>query len=355
MIFSLVFRFLVVLLAMGKLYSNSIFIHPIAKTDTTVENANLASQDNPPQWNFFADMLFLKADEVATWALKIDFMPYTTSSGEPAVNFSETPKSVTFDWNFGVRTGLGYRFAGDRWDTRLYYTWFQTQGKDSSRASTTNANITSAFLGEWLTFGFASSAGRIHWHILLNTVDWELGRDCSISQGLSFRPYLGLKGAWVHQMVRSHWISTVLSHGISTKYKATENLKNNFWGVGPKGGVSTNWLLGSVKTHSFNLFADASVALLGGQWILKDIQKTSMNSEIAGINPSTWTATFMFYGLMGFSWDVQFNKDRSNVGVCVGYEFQYWYDQLKIFTFLEGTLHAALVLQGGMLDVHVNY
>lgn len=346
MIFSLVFRFLVVLLAIEKLYSENSFVHPIAKTDSKVNNTKFSDQNNPSQWNFFADMLLLKADEIATWALKVDFMPFTTSGGESAVRFSQTPKSVSFDWDFGIRAGLSYRFEGDRWDTRLYYTWFQTSGKDSSQANA-ESNITTALLGEWLTFGFASNAGHIQWHIVLNAIDWELGRDCPLSKGLSFRPYLGLKGAWINQTVHSQWTSK--------ENKATENLKNDFWGLGPKGGVNTNWYLGSVNDHSFNLFGDTSIALLGGNWTFKDLQKTSMNSSIKSINPSTWAATFMFYGLMGFSWDVMFNKNRSNFGVRVGYEFQYWHDQLKIFTFLEGTLHAALVLQGGMLDVHVNY
>jgi hypothetical protein len=342
LICALVIRFLVVMLVIGKLYAENYHI----TKDSKLENTKLSLQNNPSQWDFFADMLILKANEIATWALNVDFMPYTTSGGASAVNFSQTPKAVNFNWDVGVRAGLGYRFEGDRWDTRLYYTWFQTRGKDRSVAPNADADITTAFLGQWLTFGFASSSGHIQWNIHLNALDWELGRDSPVSKGLSFRPYVGLKGAWIDQTIHSQWISK--------GFKATENLKNDFWGLGPKGGVNTNWHLGSFNHHSFNLFGDVSLAVLGGRWSFKDIQKTSANSSIAGINPTTGAATFMFHGLMGFSWDVTFNK-QSNIGVRVGYEFQYWYDQLKVFTFLEGTLHAALVLQGGMLDVHANY
>lgn len=326
MIFSLVISFLIVLLTMGNLHSKT--------TD---------SQDTLSQWEFFADMLVLKADEIATWALPLDFMPQGTS----AVDFVQTTKSVEFGWDLGVRAGLNYRFAGDRWDTSLYYTRFQTQGKDHALAPNADADITTAFLGEWLTFGFVSSSGQIQWRILLNAIDAELGRDCPVSKYFSFRPYLGLKGAWIDQTIHSQWVSK--------EFRATENLKNDFWGLGPKAGVSTNWLLGSLKNHSFNLFGDASLALLSGRWTFQDIQKTFMHSSITGITDPVWAATFMFYGIMGVSWDVAFNKNRSHYGARVGYEFQYWHDQLKIFTFLEGTLHAALVLQGGMLDVHVNY
>jgi hypothetical protein len=339
LIFALAIRFLVVMVVMGKLYSEN--------SQMTKPDPKLSLQNPPSQWDFFADVLLLKTNEIATWALNVDFMPYTTSRGESAVNFSQTPKAVDFGWDFGVRAGLGYRFEGDRWDTRLYYTWFEARGKNHSIASNADSDITTAFLGEWLTFGFASDSGHIQWDIALNAIDWELARDSPVGKGFSFRPHLGLKGAWIDQTIHTQWISK--------GFRATENLKNDFWGLGPKGGVHTNWHLGSFNHHSFHLFGDASLALLGGRWTFKDIQKTSADSSIAGINPTTGAATLMFHGLMGFSWDVMFNRNQSNVGVRLGYELQYWFDQLKVFTFLEGTLHAALVLQGGVLDVHANY
>jgi hypothetical protein len=329
--------------------NKDLFSCQMPQNDCKLEHQALPSHHNAPKskWNVSTDLLLLKADEIVTWALKTDFMPFTLSGGESAVNYSQNTKMVRFDWDFGARVGVGYRFEGNQWDTQIYYTWFRTHGKDSSVAPTSDSNITTAFLGEWLTFGFSSSSGHIQWHILLNAIDWEIGRDCDAGKGLSFRPHLGIKGGWIHQKIHSQWTSM--------QFTATENLKNNFWGLGPRGGVNSNWNIASINCHSFNLFGDVSLALLGGKWTFKDRQKTSMNSAIAGINPTTWTATFMFQGIMGLSWDVLLNKNRSNFGARLGYEFQYWYDQLKIFTFLEGTLHAPLVLQGGMFDVHFNY
>lgn len=346
-------RMLVILLMIhtGQIYpeNKSSFTYQMPERDSKLENHPIPSQNDASksQWNVFTDLLFLKADEIATWALKVDFMPFTTSGGQSAVNYSDDARAVQFDWDLGIRAGFGYRFEENQWDTQIYYTWFHTHGKDHSVASNSNSNITTAFLGEWLTFGFSSSSGHIQWKILLNAIDWEIGRQSDAGKGLSFRPHLGIKGGWIDQTIHSQWTSG--------QFTATENLKNNFWGLGPKGGVNSNWNIGSIHNHLFNLFGDLSLALLGGTWTFKDIQKTSMDSSLSGVNPKTRAATFMFHGLMGFSWDVKFGKNQSNFGIRVGYEFQYWYDQLKIFTFLEGTLHAALVLQGGMLDVHFNY
>lgn len=327
----------------GNLYPEDATCIDYPQISLEYENVSLQNQS---QWDFFADMLLLRADQIATWALNTQFRPFTTSGGVNAVNFTNSPKMLQFNWDFGVRTGLGYYFERDHWDTQLFYTWFHTKGKDDTIAGNSFSNISSAFLGEWLTFGFNSNSGHIQWNIVLNAIDWEIGRDTQV-KGLSFRPHLGIKGGWIHQTVHSHWST-------SPNYTAIENLKNDFWGLGPKGGVNSKWDLAAICNHSFHLFGDASVALLGGCWILKDIQNTSMNSSITSItHPTTWAGTFMFHALMGFGWDLKLNQ--SNFGARVGYELQYWFDQLKIFTFLEGTLHAALVLQGGMLDVHFDY
>lgn len=306
-------------------------------------------QSNCSRWNLFADTLLLRADQIATWALPVTFMPFTTSGGEAGVNFVENAQMVQFNWDFGFRTGLRYGFERQGWDTTLYYTWFRTEGKNNTPTANSLGNTTSALIGEWLSFGFASGTGRIQWNILLNSIDWELGRQCNAGKGMMFRPHLGVKGGWIRQNVHSHWVTT-------SQILATENLKNNFWGLGPKGGVNSKWRLSSAWNTTFHIFFDPSLALLGGCWKMKDIQKSSsMNSSINSINPTTWAATFMFHSLMGIGWDLKLSRANSNLGFRLGYELQYWFDQFKVFTFLEGTLHAALVLQGGMFDVHFNY
>lgn len=98
------------------------------------------------------------------------------------------------------------------------------------------------------------------------------------------------------------------------------------------------------------------MSLLGGSWTFKDIQKSSLNSEINSLNPNVFAGTFMGHSLVGFGWDFALNQGRQgSLGARAGYELQYWFDQLKFFTFLEGTLHAPLILQGGTLDVHFDY
>ncbi len=303
--------------------------------------------DPEPKWNAFADLLLLRADQIATWGLKTSFMPYTADGGASAVNYTTQPKAVLFDWDLGARAGLRYSFDRDQWDAQIFYTWFRTEGKNRASAENALSNVTSAFLGEWLTFAFSSKSGKILWNILLNSIDGDLGRISFPGKGFAFRPRLGLKGAWIRQSIYSRWVA-------SSNETAEETIKNDFWGVGPKGGADTKWEIGSAGPHAFHLFGDVSLALLGGGWTFKDIQKSSMNSEIRSINPTAWAATLMGHALAGVGWDLKL-KNRSNFGARAGYELQYWFDQLKIFTFLEGTLHAALVLQGGMLDVHYDF
>ena len=40
---------------------------------------------------------------------------------------------------------------------------------------------------------------------MFNIFDWELGRNFWVSKALSLRPFLGLKGGWIHQSIHTKW------------------------------------------------------------------------------------------------------------------------------------------------------
>lgn len=158
----------------------------------TLIGSNVCAQCEDSSWDFFADVLVLRADQIATWSLETSFMPFT-SNGTPGVNFTQNTKVVKFDWDVGFRTGAGYLFEERGWDTQVYYTWFRTTGKDRTFTPNSLSAVSSALLGEWLSFGFSAGAGRLEWAILLNAIDWELGLEYNCGNGFSFRPLLGVK------------------------------------------------------------------------------------------------------------------------------------------------------------------
>lgn len=298
------------------------------------------------KWDFFVDILLWRADQIGTWALSaLDVSTNLLTN----VIVDVEPNNVLFDWSTGFRGGASYCLDRDHWDLQLFYTWFHTQ----KRMQAPGIGALSAFLGNWLTFGlnpFSSPiAANIRWAILLNMFDWQLSRNYFASKTISFRPSLGVKGGWIHQNIHSHW-------QLPEQVFSTENLENYFWGIGPKAGLDTQWRLLDRGNHSFYLFADTAIALLSGCWTFKDEQKTTSDTSLTSfVIPKTYAGTFMLQGLMGFGWDVCLNQNQSKLTMQLGLETQVWFDQLKIFTFLEGTLHNTLTLQGGSFDVSLRF
>lgn len=117
----------------------------------------------------------------------------------------------------------------------------KTQARDA--ASVTDAEIHSAFSGNFYannTNGNGLSGpfyhdAKIKWNFLYNNIDWELVYHFNDDK-YNIRPFVGLKVAFLNQNIDTQWqtpYDNVFKLPISTFSIATENITNNFWGVGP--------------------------------------------------------------------------------------------------------------------------
>ena len=285
-------------------------------------------------WSFTADVLYWYiAQQTGTdWAIS----KFNTST--PTIKVNE----LTFPWSWGFRAGIGYDTKYDNWTTQLLYTWFHTSGHDSSHAG----NVGSAFDGPILADpGIIFQSGSIKFNFLFNMFDWDLGRRFCASRTVSFRPFLGIKGGWIFQHLNTKWKNADLT--------ATEKIKNDFFGIGPKGGVEGKWNLG--RPAHFNLFAVAEGAFLWGHWSFKDVYQNSTPTRFVIELPTNRFGGVMLRGQMGFGWDVPFNNNKSNFSARLSYEGQLWFDQMQYVTFLIGVLHQNLTMQGATLDLRVDF
>ena len=273
---------------------------------------------------------------------------------------------VPFKWNPGFRIGIGYDAKENPWNILLYYTWYKTQG--TSQASTTTDEIHSAFLGNFyanntdgagLSGPFYHQAG-LQWDILFNTLDLEFGRNINIQQLLNIRPFLGIKAGLINQAINTSWQTPFTKDALSgaitpitTFSSATEDVTNNFKGIGPSAGLDTTWHLFETSKHSFNLIGNASGAILWGAWTLTDVyhNNTPLSSTI--MNDSLSTAASMARGYLGVEWTGVFMN--SDLNFRLGYEGQVWFNQMRYYSFDMGKQNAPLMLQGGVLDVCIHF
>lgn len=314
-------------------------------------NISARFQKESRSFDIFADLLLFCAQESGSdnWAEVINAAGSTTVCDI---------RDLRFDWNAGFRVGLGYGMCHDEWDTQLYYTRFTTQGND--HLSNNPGSIFSPFLGNFYVdnptgagiSGIAYQKASIHWGIDFNVFDWELGRSFWVSHALSLRPFVGLKGGWIHQAIHTKWQNPHIS-GAEFFQTGKENLKNNFWGLGPCGGLNTKWHLFERENHSFTLLGDLSGALMWGHWTFGDLFKNDIQQEVSIKLSHLNSGATMLRTFLGLGWDANFCQFYFSTKL--GYEMQFWLDQLQLYLFDTGRLSNALTLQGGTLEFSLDF
>lgn len=252
-------------------------------------------------WYIFGDLLYWHADvDHADWAFKNNNTAATVIAGPN--------HSLDFKWSYGFRVGIGANMDYDKWDTNLYYTWFQT--KNSNSVGTKGPQQAADLFGISTPF----TQGEIDWRIHYSVIDWELGKWYYVSKHLSMRPHIGIKNAWISQHVRESFTMANSSSVARTS--------NEFWGIGASGGLNTTWNFATVNTHRFNFFGDFAGALMYGHFEVKHKE--------ANFHPTNLSRNLlapMLSGIFGMSWDTSFNCERNHFTWRIGYEFQYWFRQ----------------------------
>ncbi len=310
------------------------------KIESGLPNLSDRPQSQDKNVDIFANALYWYTSETIDWSFTI----------APSQNFEKTVyKTISFDWAPGFRVGIGHNVHHDQWDTQFAYTWFQTQAKDHAEGL-----VTSAFLAARLSLLEPFETGKIKFNIHYNMFDWDLGRSFLVSKSLSLRPFIGAKGGWINQTIHTKW-TTPNFLGLGILYSASENVRNDFSGGGPKGGVQGKWILGNVNRHAFSLIGNFSAAYMWGHWSLRDKFKDVFLTETFIKMKSRNFGALMLQALMGFGWDFNFDKDRSHLSLKLGYEIEDWFSQFQVFTNTSGTQNTDLILQGLTLDLRLDF
>jgi hypothetical protein len=314
----------------------------------------------PPGRSLFADVLYwtARAGGAENWAEVI------TPIGDGASAGSARLIDAPFEWNAGLRVGIARNRAGDDYDARLYYTHFNTRG--ANRAS---GEVYSAFLGNFyvgnidgLGFGPHYRRASIEWDIQFHTIDFELGRTLTIDESLALRPFVGLKAAIIDHAVSSRWQDPIDADGQVYLFDlGVEDLRQDFWGIGPSIGVTMTIPWRTAATHTLSIYGTPSAALLFGQWRFKDHYQSDGLTSLAEPYPASITiqsspitgASTMFRGEIGVQWTRAWA--RATTTVRLGYEAQVWLNQMQLYILNMGRLNNLMSLQGGVLELGINY
>lgn len=307
---------------------------------------------NSTKLDVFADILVWTVKEAGAdcWA---EVIPLND------INLSNDIHQVNFGWDPGFRVGLGYKMKQDKWITKLYYTWFASQGRD--KISSEINSVHSAFLGNFYVdnqaglglSGPAYEKAKIDWTLHFNMFDFDFGRNIWKNKPLSLYLFCGLKGGWINQFIHTKWINPFVP---SYQYFniGRENLKNNYLGIGPKFGVNSKFKPFK-NQRSFYVFGDFSTALMWGHWSFFDKYQNDIDQEVLVDLHDINSGSTMFQTFLGFGWDKNFNQNRNYFSAKLGYEMQFWLDQLQFYSFTGGRLVNMLTMQGGTFELNFDF
>lgn len=289
------------------------------------------------QNNILIDLLVWDASEetASIWSsITSNPAPNTTNSAPQYTDFKLKP---------GFRAGFLFHPHSCFWDSKIYWTYFSTEkGYNYPPASDLmTSQFFSGFLGEVPFLGV-----DFNWRLAMNMLDYTASHAFKLTEALTFCPSIGLKGGTIRQNIHAQWTAIV--------YGATENVKNNFVGIGPTLGLNLRWKF----FENLTLVGDLLTAWMWGNWKGKDVY-IRPGTLLELITPTTITSymnnsklgTIMFNYFMGFEWVY---RGRSDLTFKLGYEMQLWTNQLRLLSFQQLPLHGDLTLQGATCRIHID-
>jgi hypothetical protein len=281
----------------------------------------------------FGDYLYWNASEQtdSVWANAI---------GAQGNQITYALPNVKFNSNSGYKVGIKYDLP-QLWSVRLAWTHLLSNKSDGYTANA-NQIITPEFFSGYLSSDIFNSA-TINWQINMKTIDFDISHPLKITRTLSISPSIGVKSAAINQTINTGFNEVIDSFPI---YSSTEIVKNNYTGIGPSFGVDANWNF----YGDFSFVGDFATALMWGRWNINDTY--SRPSALFGlISPKTITTslnnsklgTAMFDYFLGVEWS---HKVIAQMNFFLGYQMQYWPNQLRAPTFQLLPLHGDLTYQG---------
>lgn len=244
-------------------------------------------------------------------------------------------------WNWGFRVGIGYNLPHDGWDVRLNWLRFTDNTKRHAHSDGDEAVFPTTVLpSDPIAQDTASRRGSARWHLRLNQLDLDLGRQFFVSKWLTMRPHIGLRSDWIYQKLRAEYSNFI---GVAIPNEVEMKMKDRWWGIGVEGGLDTQWGLG----NGWSIFGNLTAAIIYGFHHLDiddvDSPATTNNSNNAASAPNGKFADIdndyrvsqpILDLQLGLRWDNMFMDDAIHLGLQIGWEHHVYFsqNQFPVFT-----------------------
>jgi hypothetical protein len=271
-----------------------------------------------------------------------------------------------FTYRPGFKVGLGMTFDWDGWDGYAEYTWFHGSIGSGVRPLPAETATTPPPNGQYLypiqgaSGGFSllyfQSADQ-SWSLKMDFLDVSLARSYYSGMKLSVRPFFGARGAWIRQNLTTLYSGSTTYANISGHQSSAESDYSSSWGVGPRAGFESNWMVG----HGLRIIGNGAADVLYTRYHThSDLQLFYIDAAHAA-NPITSNSAvaqnidYLRTHLdleMGFGWGMYFDNNNWHVDLSATYGFQVFWDQNMFRNFESFAMSAKSFAPNGNLYVH---
>ncbi len=288
----------------------------------------------PRDFYFHIDGLFMQAKQDG-----MDFV--IQDSSVPEFNTPITHGKVegfagnNHDWDYqpGMRLGVGFYLDHDAWSIDFNWTWLNITSYEHANANTSGGVVIPLWiLGAGTPEAQIGHRSSASWDADYNTFDIRLGKPYYVSRYFVVSPHFGARAAWIDQHFSVDYGGNLSVQGGT---RTIHHADNDFWGVGARCGIDTDWILGK----GWCLFGNVATSILFGKFEID--QNMTLPGAVADgfdIRYNYYQNTPNFEIIMGIGWGHYFNKKRNHVGLRLAYEFHEWWDQLNLRKFSSGSI-----------------
>ena len=379
--------------------------HEVAKNQLMPAYNAPAAIDVRSSWDVYitGSFLYWQAREdnlelgVVSNGLPLDaggpFIPINLGPTITATTTSGYVANADFSYGPGFKVGIGANCDYDGWDAYAEYTWFHktsnsmldltapVMGSDDDAtcvcSPSTDFIFPTRILPAGLTLALDSEKAfktvMQSWRVKMDFLDLSLARSYYLGTKLSVRPFFGARGAWIRQVLKTEYtnqavtvpeainppIATINGFTVNPAYYNTQSGRIRSWGVGPRVGFESNWMLG----YGFRLIGDASADVLYTRYDLRNkglihtrfltsLTSTAVGTGIGRLVQNHIDMLRPHVDLeMGFGWGSYFDNSNWHVDFLATYGYQVFWDQNMFRNFTQSET-ARSFLPNGNLYVH---
>lgn len=277
-------------------------------------------------WNIFftGDFLYWKASEnslqFAYEANPLD--PITLYPAEGEI------KSPHFNWNYGFRVGAGWNTCHDSWD--LFAEWTRIDLSANGHAVFHNSKLIWPTYVDAIMSILPVYSAKEHWHLDFDMIDLELGRTCNLGKAFTLRPHLGLRTAWIDQRINFTYQGRF---ELDTTSFNKIKYKNDFWGIGIRGGIDSEWEL----AWGLSIYGDLAFSLLYGNFSIN--RENSVSTPFIQFKGTTHESLHLARAIadlgIGLRWDYMISDDRYHIRLQAGWEEHIFWGQNQLYNFID--------------------